>query len=151
MAAVNLAAKRYAQAAFELAVAHGEVEQWAAALGQLAEFMTDVEVRNVLENTRVPRASKLNLIQAAFGELPPRPLNLAKLLVTKGRTALAEGIAQEFYVLTEELRGIVRVKATTAVALTDDERRALVARLHDTTGRDVGFGGQRKVGSGGGI
>ena len=89
----DLAARRYARAAFELALQHGDHEAWQTALEQMAEFMSDPEVRAVLENTRVAQEPKRRLIEAALSDLPPLPLNLARLLVRKGRTALAPGIA----------------------------------------------------------
>lgn len=134
---VDLAAKRYAQAAFELAVEGDSLQQWDAALGQIAEFMSDADVRRVLENTRVAAAAKQQLIEAALGDLPPLPLNLARLLVRKGRTALAGDIALEFRRLREEREGIARVLARTAVPLSEPEREALERRLEEQTGRRV--------------
>ena len=137
MAEVQLAAKRYAQAAFELAAEAGYVSAWEGALGQIAEFMSDAEVRRVLENTRVSQDAKQRLIEAALGDLDPQPLNLARLLVRKGRTGLAGDIYRQFQELREQQQGVARARATTAVPLSDTEREALVQRLRDQTGHQV--------------
>jgi F-type H+-transporting ATPase subunit delta len=137
MADTNLAAKRYAQAVFELAVAANSTESWSSALQQIADFMSDSEVRRVLENTRVLRTAKEQLIDAALGDLPAQAHNLARLLVRKGRTALARPILDEYLALLEKQRGIARAKATTAVPLSDAERNALVTQLRQQTGRDI--------------
>ena len=137
MADVNLAAKRYAQAAFALAVEHNDANAWRDALDQIAEFMGDPEVRAVLENTRVARASKQQLIDAALGSLPPLGLNLARLLVRKGRTALAQDIATEFRSLLEERQGIAHARAVTAVPMDDAQRNSLSEKLRQQTGHQI--------------
>jgi F-type H+-transporting ATPase subunit delta len=134
---VNLAAKRYAVAAFELAQEHNDSDAWLSAVRQIAEFMGDTEVKRVLENTRVGQEPKQRLIEAALGDLPALPLNLARLLVRKNRTALAVDIAGQFERLLEEQRGVARARATTAVPLGDGEREALSQRLAQQTGGEI--------------
>jgi F-type H+-transporting ATPase subunit delta len=133
----DLAAKRYSQAVFEIARQSGDLDAWARALDQIAEFMTDPEVRAVLENTRVARDSKQRLIEAALGDLPPLALNLARLLVRKGRTLLARQIADQFRQLVEAQEGVARARALTAVPLSDTERETLARRLGEQTGRQI--------------
>ncbi|HLF70722.1 MAG TPA: F0F1 ATP synthase subunit delta [Dehalococcoidia bacterium] len=133
----DLAAKRYAQAAFELAAQQGNLTQWTNAIDEIARFMSDPAVAGVLENTRADQQAKLQLIDAALNELPPLPLNLAKLLVHKKRTNLAGDIAIEFRRLAEQREGISRVRARTAVPLSDAEREALTQRLRQQTGRNI--------------
>ncbi len=133
----NLAAKRYAIAAFELAQERNEPDVWLTAVRQIAEFMGDPEVRRVLENTRVSQEPKQRLIEVALGDLPVLPLNLARLLVRKNRTALAVDISDQFQQLLENQRGVARARATTAVPLADTEREALSRRLAEQTGGEV--------------
>jgi F-type H+-transporting ATPase subunit delta len=132
-----IAAKRYALAALALAEQHGDARAWQNSLRQIAEFMSDPEVKRVLENTRVSQEPKQRLISAALNDLPVLQLNLARLLVRKHRTALAGDISLVFDRLFEEQQGITRAKATTAVALNDAERSALTARLREQMGHDV--------------
>ena len=87
----SLAAKRYAQAAFELA--GSDLAGWQRAIEEIAEFMGDDEVRKVLENSRIPQEPKMRLVAAALSNLPAMQLNLARLLVRKKRTGLAPEIA----------------------------------------------------------
>ncbi len=133
----NLAAKRYAVAAFELAQERNESDAWLDAVRHIAEFMGDPEVRRVLENTRVGQEPKRRLIDAALSDLPALPLNLARLLVRKNRTALAVDIAAQFEQLLERQRGVARARATTAVPLGNAERDALSQRLAQQTGGEV--------------
>jgi F-type H+-transporting ATPase subunit delta len=133
----TLAAKRYALAAFQIAKERGEIDAWRDALAQIAEFMSDPEVRRVLENTRVGQDPKQRLIDAALGDLPALPLNLARLLVRKHRTALAADIALSFSQMIEEERGITHAHARTAVPLSEAEVADLARRLQQQTGREV--------------
>lgn len=133
----GLAAKRYALAAFELAQEHGDTNAWLSAIRQIAEFMGDPEVRRVLENSRVSQEPKQRLIDAALGDLPVLPRNLAKLLVRKNRTALAVEITSQFEDLLEAQRGVSRARAVTAVPLGSAERDALARRLREQTGKEV--------------
>lgn len=131
----SLAAKRYAQAAFELA--GSDLAGWQRAIDEIAEFMADDEVRKVLENSRVPREPKLRLVAAALADLPALQLNLARLLVRKSRTALAPSIAEQFRGLVAAQQGIQKAHATTAVQLTAPERELLEQRLQASTGHPV--------------
>ena len=133
----TLAARRYALAAFEIASERGDIDAWHDALAQIAEFMSDPEVRRVLENTRVGQDPKQRLIEAALSDLPPLPLNLARLLVRKHRTALAADIATAFSQMVETDRGITRAHARTAVQLSDAEVAGLARRLQEQTGHEV--------------
>jgi F-type H+-transporting ATPase subunit delta len=133
----SLAAKRYALAALDIAKEHGTIAEWADALSQIGEFMTDAGVRRVLENTRVSQGPKQNLVNQALADLPVLPLNLARLLVRKHRTALAAEIASQFDQLVELENGIEHARAITAVPLSDAERVALERRLQEQTGHRV--------------
>jgi F-type H+-transporting ATPase subunit delta len=131
----SLAAKRYAQAAFDLA--GSDTAGWQRAVEEIAEFMGDAEVRKVLENSRIPREPKMRLVAAALAELPALPLNLARLLVRKSRTALAPEIAEQFRAMVAAQRGIQKAYATTAVPLTSAEQETLSQRLEASTGHPV--------------
>jgi F-type H+-transporting ATPase subunit delta len=133
----TLAAKRYALAAFEIAKERGDVDAWRSAMAQIAEFMSDPEVKRVLESTRVAQDPKQRLINAALGDLPQMPLNLARLLVRKNRTALAYEIAVAFSELIEEERGVLHAHARTAVPLSEAEKVTLAQSLKARLGHDV--------------
>jgi F-type H+-transporting ATPase subunit delta len=131
----SLAAKRYAQAAFELA--GSDLAGWQRAIEEIAEFMGDDEVRKVLENSRIPQEPKMRLVAAALADLPAMPLNLARVLVRKSRTALAPTIAEQFSAMVQAQQGIQKAHATTAVPLTSAEQEALAQRLQASTGHPV--------------
>jgi F-type H+-transporting ATPase subunit delta len=130
-------ARRYARAAFELAQAQGDSKSWVAALEQTADFMSDPEVQRVLENTRVEAEAKQRLVVAALSDQPGLVLNLARLLVRKNRTSLAREISEQFKRLVDDASGVERARATTAVALSAEDRQRLIDQLRQQTGHDV--------------
>ncbi len=99
--------------------------------------MSEADIRRALENTRISRGAKQRLIESGLGDQPPLPLNLARLLVGKGRTALAAGIAAQFDELVEAHQGIARATARTAVPLSEEVKQAMVQRLESETGLRV--------------
>jgi F-type H+-transporting ATPase subunit delta len=133
----EVAAKRYAQAAFELALESNSLTEWSGALARIAHFLSDGEAAAALQNTRVARDVKHRLIDAGLGDLPRGPLNLAHILVNKGRVGLAAEIVDQFTRMVEAQQGLARARATTAVALTEADREALLQRLRQSTGRQV--------------
>jgi F-type H+-transporting ATPase subunit delta len=137
MPALEVAARRYAQAAFELASRDKTTDEWASALEAIAEFTSEADIKRVLENTRVGQGTKLQLIGAGLGDLPRLPFNLARLLVSKGRTNLAPDIAVAFRDLVNVERGIAHARARTAVPIDDAELATLTTRLRERTGKNV--------------
>lgn len=138
MPAIESAARRYAQAAFELAGSSGtDLEAWAAGLDAIAEFTSEVDIKRVLEATRVPQTTKMQLIGAGLGDQPRLVQNMARLLVRKGRSFLAPDIARSFGELLDAQKGIEHATASTAVALTAAETEALRQTLRARTGKDV--------------
>jgi F-type H+-transporting ATPase subunit delta len=113
------------------------VHEWASALDQIADFMSQPDAARVFTNTRIPAAAKQRVVDQVLADLPPLALNLARLLVAKGRTGLAPQIAELFRIMVEESEGIVRAKATSAVPLADQERAAIEKRLAEVTGLRV--------------
>jgi F-type H+-transporting ATPase subunit delta len=130
-------AKRYAQAAFELALESGDLTAWTGALSRIAHFLSNGEAAAALQNTRMPLETKHRLIEAGLNDLPKLPLNLAHLLVNKGRTGIAVAIAEQFTRMVEEHQGLARARAVTAVQLSDVDLSSLRQRLQERTGKQV--------------
>jgi F-type H+-transporting ATPase subunit delta len=137
LATGDLAAKRYAQAAFEIARESNDLNEWSVALSEISELMRNPEVARVLENTRIAVDAKLDFLAQALPNVPPLALNLARLLVRKGRTRLAAEVSAEFRRLADESQQISHARAVTAVPLSDAEREALVNRLQAETGMRI--------------
>lgn len=137
MAGEEVAAKRYAQAAFDIATERNAFDSWRRGLRLMADVLGQPELAVVLQSTRVPAMEKARLLDRALAELDPVVRNLAKLLAEKGRISLAPLIAEAFERMDDERRGIAHAQVRTAVPLSDAEQEALARRLAELTGRQV--------------
>ncbi|MEX1254966.1 MAG: F0F1 ATP synthase subunit delta [Dehalococcoidia bacterium] len=133
----DLAARRYAQAAFELARDKSELEAWERDLHSLAASLSMPEAVAFVSSRHVGPEQKAEFLQRIAGEMTPLVWNLVRLLAAKSRLALLPQIAEAFQELLDEHRGIAHARVTTAVALSSDEREALARKLSELTGKQV--------------
>ena len=129
------APRRYAEAAFEVAVRDQTVETWRAELDAAGEIVGDERVAHVLGNPSIAEETRLDLAQSTFGSVVSKPvLNLIGLMLRRGRIDELPRVAAEFRRLDNERQGITPATATSAVPLSEDEVRAVTARLEAMTG-----------------
>jgi F-type H+-transporting ATPase subunit delta len=130
------AARRYAEAAFEVATRDGTIETWRRELDATASVVEDDErVGRTLANPSIPMETRLEIARKVFGSLAgDKVLNLIALTLRRGRIEELPRVAAEFRRLDDERQGITHAIATSATALTPDEVRALTARLEQSTG-----------------
>ncbi len=133
----EIAARRYGEAAFLIAREGGAEERWSEELSLMATVFSDPEVAAVMQEARIPIASKMRLTEETLKSVDPLVLNLARLLVHRGRTALSPQIAEAFQELADAERGIAHAVVTTAVPLSDAEGRAVAEKLSEISGRQV--------------
>jgi F-type H+-transporting ATPase subunit delta len=132
------AAKRYARAIFELAQEEGQVEVWAERLAQVRAACSVPEAQQILDNPTISVEGRQEAITLVLGDRADREtVNLARLLVESGRVDQVGAIAEEYALLGDEAAGRVRASATTAVELTEAERRRLAAALSSRLGKEV--------------
>lgn len=133
----QIAARRYAEAAFQIAREQGTEERWLEGLSLMAAVFSDPEVVRVMQEARISTADKTSLAERALEGVDPLALNLARLLVHRGRTALAPQIAEAFGELVDAERGIAHAVVTTAVPLSEAEARAVNEKLREISGKQV--------------
>lgn len=128
--------KRYAQAAFGLAREQGSIARWRDDLGDIASVLTGSAAAGVISDSRLPLERRLSMVERVL-DVQPLALNLAKLLVTHGRTADAGEVARAFAELADAHEGIVNATVTTAIELTPAELQAIEQRLSSSMGKRV--------------
>ncbi|HTC86572.1 MAG TPA: F0F1 ATP synthase subunit delta [Candidatus Acidoferrum sp.] len=138
MARPTSAARRYAEAAFQLAGRDDTFDAWAADLSLAADLIGDERVAHVVNNPSVALSER----QAALGRLlgkrvTPLTLNLVRLLDQRGRLRLLPAIAADYTALLDAKRGIVAATVTSATPLGTDETDAVRARVEAITGSTV--------------
>ena len=132
------AARRYAEAAFEVAMRDNTVDAWRSELDSAAEIVAEERIGRALANPSIPLETRLATAEQTFGKLVGRQaLNLIGLMLRRGRIEELPRLASEFRRLDDERRGITHATATSASALTADDVRALTQHLEQLTGGRV--------------
>jgi ATP synthase F1 delta subunit len=125
--------KRYAQAAFELALERKELESWQEGLKKMADITSDQELRSLLENPRLPFSAKKTLMQKCLGEMHPLVLNLGLLLMNKGMLGRSRDILQKFNALVDAYQGIERAMTTALPLGRKRKRPPSLSRRHPSS------------------
>jgi F-type H+-transporting ATPase subunit delta len=132
------AARRFAEAGFELATRDGTVDAWRRDLGTACEVASNAEAARAVDSPAVPFDRRRELVEALLqASVSELVLNLALVLAERGRFALMPQISEEFDELVRHSRGIVGATVTTPRPLAEDERAALQARIEQIAGARV--------------
>jgi F-type H+-transporting ATPase subunit delta len=83
----------------------------------------------LLDSPAITKAERVDLADKAFSGLNVNLLNLIKILIEKRDLRLFGKVADEYYSLYDESRGILRVEAVTAIPLSDSQRDAMTKKL----------------------
>lgn len=138
MALARSTARRYAEAAFEIAQRDDSMEAWLAALARAEERLTSPEVIRLLSNPALPTATRIEVLDRILADDVSRaPRNLLALMVRRGRFDLLPGVIGEFRRLYRLREGIVQATVTSASALEANEVEALQERLVAITDRRI--------------
>ncbi len=129
-------ARRYAQAAFALALEHEGIDQWEADLTRASEVCGDPDVSALLAAPQVPEQVKLDGIATLLLDAAPMVRNLVGLLVQHGDIDALPSIVEQFGGMADESRGVARAEVITAVPLDDQRRRRVIEGLARIVGRD---------------
>lgn len=137
MARVTAAARRYAQAVFQLAIEKNEIDRWKADLDAISGLVKNPDLRSILENPKIPIEEKQRVIRKLLPDLAPLAVNLASLLIVKGRLAVTDQIAAEYQLMVDAHHGLERAEVVTAVPLDEEDTGKLKERLEALLGKQV--------------
>jgi F-type H+-transporting ATPase subunit delta len=130
-------ARRYAQAAFEVARERGHVDRWLAELERLVGLLDGTEAGAFLAAPQVPFEAKQEFVEQILDDFLPEVRNFVLLLTRRRRIRLLPRIYEEFGRLANEYRGIVVAEVTSAVPLDDADKAVIIRQLSELTGRRV--------------
>jgi F-type H+-transporting ATPase subunit delta len=138
MALRRSTARRYAEAAYQIAVRDEAVEAWLGALAAAEERLSAPDAARLLASPAVPVAGRVELLDRLLGDVAAAgPRNLIALLIRRGRFDELPAVTREFRRLDARRRGLVEATVTSAAPLDDAERAALAERLATMTGQAV--------------
>jgi F-type H+-transporting ATPase subunit delta len=131
------AARRYAEAAFELADRDGALDAWAAGLAAASGAVADESVGHYLDNPAAALADRLKLLDQALAGAPDGVIRLAKLLAQRRTIDRLPAISSEYQRLLNARRGIVEALVTSAAPLSADEVAAVREKVAKMTDQQV--------------
>jgi F-type H+-transporting ATPase subunit delta len=137
MARRETAARRYAEAAFQIGRADGTLDAWERDLGQLGELLAHDELRGLLEHPAITFARKEKVMGQVAGDVSREALALVLLMVRRGRPGAIARMIEHFGELLRRERGIALAEVRTALPLDDEQRQAVAERLAELTGDKI--------------
>jgi F-type H+-transporting ATPase subunit delta len=147
MARPTRAARRYAEAVFELAQRDGTLDAWMIALEVTGRGLGTDEVLRLVQNPAVPfderrravvAAIDADMVRERIGDPVPAQLeNLAGLLLQRRRLALLPAIAAEYRQQLDDARGVAAATVTSATALGQADVEAVRRWVEGMTGATV--------------
>jgi F-type H+-transporting ATPase subunit delta len=134
----SASARRYAQAAFQIANEKDELESWLDDLTVLAGAVQDGDFAAFLDAPQVSVDQKQAVIRGALSEtVGPLPLNLISLLASRNLAGVLPEVVEQFQRLLDDHNGIERAEVVSAVPLDDGQRRSVEELLKRVVGKDV--------------
>ena len=130
----STSARRYAQAAFAIAVERDALDIWERDLETAREVFTESDVQAFMAAPSVPESVKLDGIETLLSDVDPLVKNLVSLLTTNGDIERFADVCDTFRELMDAHLGIGRALITTAVPLDDARRERIVNSLQELTG-----------------
>lgn len=131
------AARRYAQAAFDVARADATLPQWLETLREASRTYQDPSTRLFFKDPNIPHERKLEAIDTLLSKVPEHPRNLLRMLAVRNRLHLLPALIRELEALDREEKGIVQATVTVARPLSESEQRDIGDRLGRSTGKSV--------------
>lgn len=142
MAENSAIARPYAEAAFEIAAAAGQLDAWSDAIGAAAAVVTDAQVTALIGAPSVDTEQLVQLIVGVAGQAAPAAPaaqlgNFVRLLAENRRLRALPDISAAFDALKAETENRVEVTLTAASAVDDAQQARIVEALKKRFGREV--------------
>lgn len=138
MAELVTIARPYAEAAFTLAVENRNLGGWSGMLALLESVLMDKDVAQHVADPNVDDRALESLLLGLLGDkLDGQGRNFLQVLVQNGRLTLLSQIRELYEELRREHEGVLEAQITSAMPVSDEQLRDLVATLEKKYGRKV--------------
>lgn len=129
-------ARSIGNALFLIAEEDGVTERIAEDVGTVRAVLSESpQYVKLLDTPALSKDERIALIDNAFSSVDERLLNLLKILAEQRGVYLFAKVFDTYEELYDSARGIERVEAITAVALTEAQLTALTKKLNAMTGK----------------
>jgi len=130
-------ARRYSQAAFEIALEMKELDRWQSDLQKIVSVVGDADFKAALESPKFPVEDKARLLSERLKGINPLALNLLRLLIARGKLDIIGDVAAEYQRLLDSYRGVESAEVTTAIPIGDEDKAKLTKYLGEIVGKKV--------------
>ena len=137
MARRDTAARRYAEAAFDLGRSDGTLDAWDRDLARLRDALAQDDLRALMEHPAIPFADKERVLRRAVGDVSAEAISLVLLMVRRGRPRAIARMTEHFASLVRRERGVALAEIRTALPLDDAQRGDVTGRLAELTGDTI--------------
>lgn len=136
---MNQVASVYGQGLYALAKEEALEEAVLQELNALkTAFLEQPDFLKLLASSNVSKQERLRIIDDSFrGKVQQYVLNFLKLLTEKGHISYFAGCCEAYREQYNEDKGILQVRAVSAIALTDEQKTSLTEKLTAITGKTV--------------
>lgn len=128
---------RYARALFEVAQERKKIDEVEEDLQSVVEAFQDDQIRKVFTNPRLETHEKKAIIDSIAQAVTNEVVNFLKVLIDRHREAELTEIVKAYTTIANEVRGIVHATVTTAVPMSEEERRILIDQLGKSLHKEV--------------
>ena len=131
----KLVSKTYGDALFEVAMEESRLDEFFEAAKAVEKVLeTSEDFNRLINHPKIGKEDKVKIVEDTLGtRIPKEMVGLFTLMVTKGRAEEMLSVLQYFIHLVKEEKKIGRADVTTAVALSDEQKRKVEKRLLETS------------------
>lgn len=139
MARYSKIATRYAQALFDFSLEQGiteAVEKDMSLIGNVIRASRDLKL--MLQNPVIGKSKKISILNTLFSSQCHKiTMSFVRIITTAGREKHLEGIADVYYELFKEHKGIMTVTLFTAAPVNDAVRRQIISKMKSSIQSDI--------------
>ncbi|MGN0778691.1 MAG: ATP synthase F1 subunit delta [Aristaeellaceae bacterium] len=130
--------KAYADALFSLAMDSHTEDVTLEALHTVLTALTAMpDVMDLLASPSIPKEERLSVLDKAFGDLPEYVMSFLKVLCSHGQIRHLSECVKAFEELHDSARKLSTAYVSSAVALTEREKKELKDKLEKRLGRTI--------------
>ena len=130
--------RRYSKAIFEIAEEKNQVKEIYEMLNSaMVLYRTDKEFKNFILNPLIDSEQKKSVLNKIFGKDNSENLNILLYILDKGRMNCIKYIVAEYLKIYYRKNRILDVKATFKKELTDKQKKKLIDKLAQKTGKEI--------------
>ena len=130
--------RRYSKAIFEIAEEKNQVKEIYEMLNSaMVLYRTDKEFKNFILNPLIDNEQKKSVLNEIFGKDNSENLNILLYILDKGRMNCIKYIVAEYLKIYYRKNRILDVKATFTKELTEEQKKKLIDKLSQKTGKEI--------------